>query len=213
MTSDLWHRADTRFAGLRAAALFRDGGSAPADPPAGRCISTIARLVHNAPSVIPIVQRIQLRLPDTVRYPRESLHLSLLGCTPREDDPDRDPARVAAIRAAFRALPVHPTRVHLGALNAVGDQLFVEVRTRDRAWSDMRARLAELLLRLGEEPIVHPDLEPMHLNISRGDGPLVGATVDRWITLSVVELVTTDFTVTPGTLRVHDAVALTARRA
>lgn len=71
---------------------------------------------------------------------------------------------------------------------------------------------------LGKEPIVYPDTEPMHLNVARLErltapdraGELLTAPPDlaRPIALHAVEVVVTDFLVSPDTLGVLETVTL-----
>jgi hypothetical protein len=210
-------RAEQRFELLRRQA--RESVVAPAPAPVGWCISTIARIVTQDEPLTTVIQGIQARLSAVGRlhvYPRESLHLSLLGCTQRE--PDRQPARgkrmADIVRALDRAvLDVDPVPVTLGGLNLVGPQFFIEVLTEETAWRSLRERLAAELTRIGENPMTHADPEPMHLNIARilrltdpaelrrllaEDRPTVNAALE----LATIELVVTDFVVTPATLTV-----------
>lgn len=61
--------------------------------------------------------------------------------------------------------------MHLGGLNVIGTQLFIEVLTDEEAWRSVRERLATELVSIGENPMVHADPEPVHLNIGRILGP------------------------------------------
>lgn len=227
--SGIGERAARRFDGLRAAVLE---AGVPADAltalPAGYCVSAIARLAVNDATAVGAVVEAQRRLAGVVplgyAYPAESLHVTLMGCTQREPSPDVDPARLAGIGEAVRVVtgPVAPVVVRLGRVNLGGGQFFVEMTTDDPAWSQMRTRLAEELRGRGGSPIVHPDNEPMHLNLARADGALspeavaaaldAAGEVDRELELAVVEVVVTDFLVTPAALRVVDTVQLSARR-
>jgi hypothetical protein len=82
------------------------------------------------------------------------------------------------------------------------------------------AALVEPLL-IGETPITHADAEPMHLNIARildrpnvkeierllsDDGLAVGAPLE----FAKIEVVVTDFVVTPETLSVVEVIDLTS---
>lgn len=218
-------RARERFAGLRAAALGRLGSGAGVPeagtaPPPGWCISSVARLVTNAPpATVDAVTGLQRRLDRVGRwrhYPAQALHVSLLGCTRREPQPqtgqaDRLDRVVDCVRQTLDGLD--PAPVRLAGLNLVGAQAFVEVVPDGDAWARARQRLADALRAAGEQPMAHPDPEPMHLNVSRllglTDGsattglaalladPSVGVHAD--VVLSVVEVVVTDFVLTPAT--------------
>jgi hypothetical protein len=219
-------RASERFAALRAHALGRvEFDERAADPPDGWCISTIARLNANAPEMVPTIQRIQRALSpiaDMYRYPAGSLHMSLLGCTQREARPQtEDAGRIASIRDVVKAVvpPFRSVRMRLGRVNLLGTQLFVEVVTDQDDWSRMRQELNERLLRIGESPIAYADTEPIHLNVCRiissPDSRLlskaltnVGLDARAEVLVSTIELVLTDFVVSPERIKVIDTFSL-----
>ena len=234
-------RAEERFARLRAEArtAAADGTTArrvgrlgqPAGGPAGGagavpsgwCVSTIARLAVNDPGALPEVAGAQAALrvagPATL-YPAESLHASMLGATQREPSADFALGRLRAIVAAVRetAAGVPAAAVHLGRLNLLGAQWFVEATPADETWAALRGALVAPFEGLGEVPIAYPDTEPIHLNVARLDrlddpaaaDALLAAPpdLDRWVTLRRIEVVVTDFLVTPATLRVLDTITL-----
>jgi hypothetical protein len=221
--SALRGRALERFAGLR-----RRAGAGPPPVtavPAGDCVSTIARLAANdraaAHAVLDVQKRLSSRFADLYLYPEESLHVTLLGLTPRRERPDRPAAQLTALVDLAReaCAPLGPVEAQLGGLNLIGDQWFVEVLTDDPAWSATRARLADLVLAAGGEPITYPDTEPMHVNVARVTAGTDAAavadalhdpdlTADHDLRLHTVEVVVTDFVVDPGTLRVLDTIEL-----
>ncbi|CAL9539428.1 hypothetical protein SUDANB95_04166 [Actinosynnema sp. ALI-1.44] len=215
-------RAELRFDDLRSEAIAHaDGITAGEARPAGWCLSTIARVIRNAPTLVEPVQRLQAGLADVgplYLYPAESLHVSLLGCTQREPEPIAvDGDRAARVRdAVAEVLDGQPVvEVELGRLNLIGDQFFVEVLPSSSRWADTRKRLAAAVSAIGEQPIAYADAEPMHLNVARIVGPpatsavrevlgdpsrVIGAAV----ALRAVELVSTDFVVAPESLVVID---------
>lgn len=101
----------------------------------------------------------------------------------------------------------------IGGLNLLGAQFFVEVVTEQEDWSQIRASLTAGLTSLGEKPIVYADTEPMHLNIARitsapnysmlrsalSDDRLA---INETMTAETIELVCTDFVVSPDKLNV-----------
>lgn len=213
-------RATARFAALRRQALDDlSAGRPPAGPhppPDGWCVSTVVRLVNDAPGVVAAVGHLQRRLDQTgswAHYAPESLHVSLLGCTQREvacqvDQQDR----LAAIRAAVAGVVVEavPVTVTVGPLGLLGPQAFVEVVPADERWADLRRRVADALAGVGESPMTHPDPEPIHLNVSRLAGTYDTAALRTLLTddttavaasvhLATIELVVTDFALTPAT--------------
>ena len=229
-TTTIAERAHDRFGRLRADARRAVASGALAaqlaggdEVPAGWCVSTIARVVVNDPDAVPALARAQDAVADAgecTRYAAGSLHVSLLGCTPREPSPAFAPERVAAIVGAVAAVVAGrpPTPVELGAVNLLGNQWFVEVVPQDDSWSDLRRALVAPLEALGERPIAYPDTEPMHLNIARQLTLASPAAAERLLAappgpprplaLTTIEVVTTDFTVTPSTLRTHATVHL-----
>jgi hypothetical protein len=84
----------------------------------------------------------------------------------------------------------------------------------------MRSDLAARLRDVGENPITHKDPEPMHLNIARLLRPAdvewitrllanpIPVATENAIHLHVVELVVTDFLLSPDVLRILDRFAL-----
>lgn len=212
-------RATARFAALRRRAL--DDLSAgrltpvPHPPPVGWCVSTVVRLVNDAPGVVAAVRHLQRRLDGTgswAHYGPESLHVSLLGCTQREVARQEDQLdRLAAIRAAVAGAVAEaaPVAVSVERLGLVGPQAFVEVVPVDEQWAVLRGRVADALADVGESPMTHPDPEPIHLNVSRLAGAYDAAalrtlltdrtaSVDASVHLATIELVVTDFALTPG---------------
>lgn len=212
-------RATARFAVLRRQALddLSVGRPLPGPhpPPDGWCVSTVVRLVNDAPDVVAAVGHLQRRLDDTgswAHYAPESLHVSLLGCTQREAACQTDQLdRLVSIRAAVAdaVAEAAPAAVTVGRLGLLGPQAFVDVVPVDDRWAQLRRRLANALSSVGELPMTHPDPEPIHLNVSRLAGTYDAAalqalltddtaTADASVHLATIELVVTDFALTPG---------------
>jgi hypothetical protein len=171
-------------------------------PAPGWCVSTIARVPELADAVA------ALRL-DGYRYPAESLHISLMGCTQREAE---RPSLERARRIADAARPVltgPAAEVEVGRLNVLGAQAFLEVLTDSPRWAELRLAVADAAEAIGEQPIGYADAEPMHLSVARVDTlPDLDQRVDRRITLDRIEVVITDFVVTPETLTVVDLIRI-----
>jgi hypothetical protein len=221
MSADIGARAAARFAELRrlarAATTF---DAAQVAPPGGWCISAVARIGQNAPALLPRLAEVQRALApvaDLYVYGPESLHVSLLGCTQREAAPPTgQPSRIAEIREvlAHVTAEAHPVSVRLGGVNLIGPQLFVEVLPDDLEWSRLRRELASALARIGEDPLAYPDPEPMHLNVARlrtAPDPdrlrqaLLGCDLGQAVLLHRLELVLTDFVLSPATLEILGA--------
>ena len=187
-----------RFAGLR-----REARVEPAPAASGWCVSTIARV----PEVADDVRALRL---DGYVYPAGSLHISLMGCTPREQVPptlERARAIARAVRPAIERFEAVP--VEIGRLNVLGAQAFLEVVTDSPDWAAMRIAVADAAEALGEQPIRYADAEPMHLNVARVDTlPDLDQGIDRRLELSRIEVVITDFVVSPETLTVVDLIRI-----
>lgn len=219
-------RAQKRFDDLRVKALSSiTFDEKSVQPPTGWCISAIARLKVNDSSLIDRVEELQKMLTpiaDLYMYPAVSLHLSLLGCTQREPTPQTEtPGRIAAIREAVQStVDDHgPVRMDIGRVNLLGTQFFLEVVTNQEDWSRMRKELETRLRAIGESPIAYEDTEPVHLNTARVLSAPNQAlarealqdtsfAVNRSLIINSVELVLTDFVVSPENLRVLDTFRL-----
>lgn len=221
-------RARRRFDSLRHKALSGfDITQLSTDPPAGWCVSTIGRLRTNSPGIISKVAELQDKLRTIAglyMYPPASLHLSLLGCTQRENIKQTTTlVRVNRIgRTVAPIIRAHkPVRMHLGRLNLLGTQFFIEVTAENGEWSQLRDELAASLERIGECPISYADTEPIHLNVARilasPDEHLLKSaltdpdfSINEVVVIDKVELVLTDFTVSPDQLEVLDTIPLTS---
>ena len=214
----LWRRASAEWrSGSVAGARMARGATVPVD----YCLSTIARLGAQPGAPLAAVQRVQTALavacPGQFVYPPASLHVSLLGCTPRHPSPDAfTPDQIR--RICDICAPVlsrsGPVRLDLRGVGIQGCQVFVQVLPPTDAWARLRQNLEEALLAAGEEPISYPDKRPIHLNVARmtetssasleamlrvvaahRDAPLGELTISR------VEMVVTDFVVSPSHAR------------
>jgi hypothetical protein len=194
--------------------------------PTGWCISTIGRLQINSPGAIPQVEELQCKLrtiAELYTYPPASLHLSLLGCTQREEDKQTaDRVRVNRIgRTVESVIRAHrPVRMQLGRLNLLGARFFIEVIPDSDEWSRMRDELSVDLKKIGERPVSYADTDPIHLSVARilttPDKYLLESaltdphlTVDETVIVDKIELVLTDFVVSPEHLEVLDIISLT----
>ena len=227
--SDIEARARQRFDGLREKAMA-DSRFSPEDfgEPGGWCISAIARLAENAAELLDDVAAVQTSaqaVGPLYLYPPQSLHISLLGCTPREperQDPRSDRATAMRDAAARVVSQFEPVPVRFGRVNATGVQLFIETYTSEPSWASMRKALEEEVRALGEDPLAYADPEPMHLNLARmRDQPdaarlqslLADPSAGLYATavLDRLDVVVTDFVVSPQGAEVVDTVRLRAR--
>jgi hypothetical protein len=179
-TDPIRDRAQLRFDRIRAGTtasivdgtLARQIDDGRFTTPPGPCVSCIARVRSNAPRIVSALGELQNAIAETgdcYLYPPDSIHVSLLALTQREQIPEFDPARIGRlVEAARRSLATtNPSDVRLGALNLLGNQWFVEVFPADDTWAVARRRMAEAARAIGEEPISFPDTEPVHLNMAR----------------------------------------------
>lgn len=194
-------------------AQMRDGTTDPAD----FCISTIARLI-NQPNGREIINHLRAKLKaleaaleGQFMYPDESLHVSLIGATPRQASPVFSANHIDKIAAITREslLPTDPPAlVSFEGVGIMGNQVFIQGVPQNRVWEDHRIRVGNALQAADEAPITYPDSSPIHINIAR----ITDADPDKLakiaielgenhfrqlgeVALSHVELVITDFVV------------------
>ena len=139
--------------------------------------------------------------------------VSLLGCTPRRQSPGTFGAdqvrRIQGVCAGVLAQS-EPVTLSLRGVGVQGCQVYIEVVPHTDAWTRLRWALETALLAAGEEPIAYPDTRPIHLNVARMtdtsraslDRVLAAVEALRYaplgeLTVSRVELVVTDFVVSP----------------
>jgi len=201
-----------------AAAMMSGGATVPVD----FCLSTIARLNEQKDCPIDRVVETMKHLGKVAGqqffYPRESLHVSLLGCTQRvgdrhsfeNDQVDRINGAIAAI---LTGRP--PVKIALRGLNVAGSQVFVQCFPFNDDWAQLRCDIEKALLLLGEKPIAYEDKSPIHLNIMRvtdADKERLSRTlhcIERLrdedfgvVELSCIEFLMTDFVVSPANIKV-----------
>jgi hypothetical protein len=192
---------------------MQDGETVPVD----YCVTTVARLGDQpaAPMVAILGLQEQLRTasPEQFYYPAPSIHVSLLGCTQRRSDPGVFAVgRIQAIgRVCEQVITGRgPVRLALRGIGITGNQVFVQVLPRDRAWEALRRGLEDALLAIGEEPISYPNKGPIHMNIARvirADSASISALLARVddlhdvdageVTITTVSFLLTDFLLSP----------------
>jgi len=220
-------KAEDRFAQIWATEKVKwangdVAGTVMKDVAVDYCLSTIARLKEQENSPIDrIEEAIGLLRKVAGRqffYPRESLHVSLLGCTQRvEDHHSFETERINRIDGAIAAVLEgrSPVRIALRGLNVVGSQVFVQCFPFDDAWAHLRDDVETAMLLLGEKPITYEDKSPIHLNTMRvadaGNGCLSRTLhcIERLrdqdfgtVELSCIEFLVTDFVVSSANTKV-----------
>lgn len=167
----LWTQAKNALeSGSITPALMQNGQTVPPD----YSLTTIARAAvqPNAPldDIGKIISQLCGELGDQFVYPRESFHISLLGCTQRLPyTADFEPSRIERIRrCCLQALnKTGEIRFHLKGIGLVRNQLFLQVFPIDDTWARLRQQLEDALLAVGETPFSYPNKLPIHMNIMR----------------------------------------------
>ena len=154
-----------------------DAGDIPAAGrlvPLNYCVSTVARLIQQPGSLAERVdhlkQTLMNRVGDQFFYSPDSLHISLLGCTPRLPSKDSFPShQIEKIRRiCIETLSgAGQMRFHLKGLGLVGSQVFIQVYPYVRTWAVLRDQLGQALITAGEQPITYANKAPIHLNLMR----------------------------------------------
>jgi hypothetical protein len=212
--ADLWHQQKPKWQlGEVPAAKMEEGMPVPID----YILTTIARVVDQeeapVPGLIDIGNSLKAVAQGQFIYPFNSLHISLLGCTPRYASLEEftgDRIRKVS-EACHKALSGRGAiQFELRGVGIVGNQVFVQVFPHNYAWAEIRRDMEVELQKIGETPISYSNKLPVHMNIlrvtdnrpERLDELL--AVIDELHTREVgrlvvsnVALMTTDFIVSP----------------
>lgn len=190
-------------------ANMKDGATDPVD----FCVSTIARLILQ-PSGEETIANIRRTLSELFSaadtqfiYPDESLHISLVGCTPRESSPDvfhQD--HIEKIKHICKlAIEKHGSvDIILKGVGIIGNQIFIQGIPLDRGWEETRTDVTSDLEKAGEAPISYPDKSPIHMNIIRITDPsdkklrLLHSLIEqlREVDLGIVKFITVELVIT-----------------
>jgi hypothetical protein len=225
----LRQRAMDRFARIRAESLGRLRPDASPNPtvhftdavPAGLCVSTVARLATNAPHLLPLIGEMQSGIAlagPAWHYQPESIHLSLLGMTQRQVG-DFDEVSLRWLRDIVTKIfaETEPIQFDLHQLNLQNNQWFIEAIAGSTVWARLRTQLGDAVRAEGGDPMTHPDSEPTHINIARMNGDadahacaelLTASQQLQFLTVSHVDVVITDFTLTPSATQFIDTIHL-----
>lgn len=168
---NLWAKAETSLStGDISPAEMKDGRTVPIN----YCVSTVARVITQPQSPLEKVQKLMEKLksslPNQFFYNETSLHISLIGCTPRlptkEDFPSDQLEKLGMI-CKDTLSGQGEVQLYLKGIGLIGNQIFVQVFPLDHKWAFFRQTLEENLLKGGEQPISYPNKAPIHLNIMR----------------------------------------------
>lgn len=208
----LWREAEPKIvAGEIVPARMRDGSTDPVD----YCLSTVSR-VSSQPDSTAFLQNVDTQLngffgaaQGQFWYPHASLHISLVGCTPRETTPQAfSEERREKIKSICQnaLLNQHGVEVLFQGVGLIGNQVFLQGFPQDNRWEQLRTTVIEHLLRAGEQPIAYVNRAPIHMNIMRitdtSDGTLekIYKVIEKLreahfgsIRFTTIEFVLTDF--------------------
>jgi 2'-5' RNA ligase len=180
--------------------------------PTDYCISTIARLI-NQPNGNEIVSGIRSVLSNLFKvadkqfiYLDESLHISLLGCTQRQETDVFDDAQISKIKdiCIQEIKKKEPSEINLKGVGIVGNQIFIQGIQMNRNWEELRTSLDKRLVNSGEHPISYEDKTPIHINIIQivNSNPDLLASLHKVISqlrdvdLGTIKLTTIEFVIT-----------------
>lgn len=214
----LWHNAQQGWTtGSVTPAAMKHGTTDPVD----YILTTVVCLHHQAAAILSAVEaakaQLQTALPTAFFYLPESLHFTLLGCSPRyhhatEITPDRIAQAYAICREILhQQLANQPSiQMSLRGVGILGNQLFVQVLPHDERWALLRQQIGVQLTAQGAQPLVHPNPAPIHLNLARltevtptilSAGLAAVRALRRHpfgtLTIKRVDLLITDFVISP----------------
>ena len=212
---ELWTRYGVAWRSNRApVAKMQNGIPVPQE----FCLTTVARLIDQPVQPIEyvnqIIEALRMASPGQFFYPQESLHLTLLGCTQRSQQPgDFDQERIEAVgRACSESLGGGKSVcVRFRGIGIIDAQVFLQGFPCDCTWANLRTDLEARLKAIGEDPICYPNKFPVHLNVARmiqRDGSQqrrLLRQIEQWrgrdfgeARVDCVDLLLTDFVLTGG---------------
>ncbi len=216
----LWRESEPKIvAGEIVPARMRDGTTDPVD----YCLSTLSRVASQPNSKV-FLQNVATQLPGLVEaargqfwYPNESLHISLVGCTPRAALPQAfSIVRREKIKNICQQALLNQNGVEVcfQGVGLIGNQVFLQGFPYDNCWTQLRTTVIEYLLRAGEQPIVYANRAPIHMNIMRVTDTSNGALEKMYkvlenlrevrfgaIRFDTIELVLTDFVLSKSNIQ------------
>lgn len=184
MSQEIFQQANEYFGALwsRESVKLVNRDITPADmkngatAPINYCVSTVGRATtqdggmqfsqSTKKLLIPLLQQ----TTNQFIYPSESMHISMIGCTPRKDSMDMfPPIQIEKIKniCSEALLQVNSARITFKGVGVIGNQIFLQGYPHDRNWESARQVVESALLDDGEQPISYPDKFPIHMNIAR----------------------------------------------
>jgi hypothetical protein len=192
-------------------------------------LTTIARVAaqrQHVPDLAALARRLAAAAPEQYVYGTDQHHITLTGFVPRFADPETlEPARIERLRAAATKVLAGAAQVSfdLVGLGVLAAQVFVQVVPRTRAWQELRERMFDAV---GERAQRFPSAAPIHMNAlrvtdARSDAlAQLRALVEELhqahfgtFTVDAVDLVVTDFVMTPRHTRQLARIPLNAATA
>ena len=184
MSQEIFQQASEYFDALwsRESVKLVHGGITPAEMkdgatiPINYCISTVGRAISQvdglqlSQSTKKLLTPLLQQTPNQFIYPSESMHISMIGCTPRKDSMDMfPPTQIEKIKKICgEALSqLKPAKITFRGVGLVRNQIFLQGHPHDKNWESARRIVESTLLEDGELPISYPDKFPIHMNIAR----------------------------------------------
>ena len=197
-------------------AIMKDGKTVPVN----YCVSTIARLKKQAGGD-KVISAMQNKLADHLKqfnsqfiYPEPSMHISLVGCTQREDSLQTfNDGQIRNIINVCTDMLSGEKAVDIQfiGIGLIGNQVFLQGVSFSKGWELMREKLADKLTEAGESPITYSNQSPIHMNflriidISTEQQKLIFGLIKQnrttdfgKVRFDSIDLVTTDFVLSDG---------------
>lgn len=202
-------------------ATMKDSATDPVD----FCVSTVARLSGQEGGDV-AGQTIRRALGDLLDsdstqfiYPQESLHISLVGCTPRAESREAfSEEQISKIDSICEsAISDHKgVTVVLKGIGLIGNQIFIQGIPLDDGWEELRTKIVDELKQVGEDPMEYKDKAPIHMNIVRitdASSDKLRALHDlieglRDVELGVVRLISVELVITDFVLNAQNSTSV-----
>lgn len=217
---ELWSRESAKLInGDIAPAEMKDGATVPIN----YCVSTVGRAISQdnwlqlSQSTNNLIAPLVHQAPGQFIYPSESIHISMIGCTPRKDSMNMfPPTQIEKIKeiCGESLSQIKPAIITFRGLGVVGNQIFLQGYPHDRNWEYARKIVDNNLLANGEQPISYSEKFPIHMNIARVTD-VSGLNIKRirnfieqnrdievgTLSFTDIELVLTDFVLSHGNFK------------